>query len=110
GVPTTDLLDPNEDQAFAGTYTVSSNVKASANTIAAYVLDTIALNDQWDLVGGLRFDRVESSYVQAAGTTASYDRIDNLPSWRGGLVYKPLPNGSIYVSASNSYNPSVEGL
>jgi catecholate siderophore receptor len=110
GVPTANLLDPNEDQTFAGTSTVSSSVEAAANTIAIYTLDTIALNEKWDLIGGLRFDRVESTYVQSAGASASFDRIDDLPSWRAGLVYKPLPNGSVYVSASNSYNPSIEGL
>jgi catecholate siderophore receptor len=33
-----------------------------------------------------------------------------LPSWRGALVYKPKPNGSIYFDAGNSFNPSAETL
>lgn len=31
-------------------------------------------------------------------------------SWRAGLVYKPRVNGSIYIGAGNSFNPSAEGL
>ena len=31
-------------------------------------------------------------------------------SWRGALIYKPLPNGSIYFDAGTSFNPSAEAL
>ena len=31
-------------------------------------------------------------------------------SWRGGVVYKPRPNGSVYAGAGTSFNPSAEGL
>ncbi len=33
-----------------------------------------------------------------------------MPTWRTGLVYKPLQAGSIYVSAGTSFNPSAEML
>jgi catecholate siderophore receptor len=35
---------------------------------------------------------------------------DHKPSWRGSVVYKPLPNGSIYFDYSTSFNPSAEAL
>ena len=31
-------------------------------------------------------------------------------SWRAGAVYKPRPNGSVYVGFGTSFNPSAEGL
>ncbi|MEP2603154.1 MAG: TonB-dependent receptor, partial [Paraglaciecola sp.] len=31
-------------------------------------------------------------------------------SWNVGLVYKPAPNGSIYIGAGNSFTPSAEDL
>ena len=30
--------------------------------------------------------------------------------WRGGLVYKPVENGSLYFGYGTSFNPSAEGL
>ena len=41
---------------------------------------------------------------------AAFTQIIGLPSWRGALVYKPKPNGSIYFDAGNSFNPSAETL
>ena len=31
-------------------------------------------------------------------------------SWRAGVVYKPLPQGSIYAAYGTSLSPSLEGL
>ena len=33
-----------------------------------------------------------------------------MPSWRGGAVYKPRPNGSVYLGYATAFNPSAEGL
>jgi catecholate siderophore receptor len=33
-----------------------------------------------------------------------------MASWRGALIYKPLPNGSIYFDAGTSFDPSAEQL
>ena len=35
---------------------------------------------------------------------------DDMVSWRAGAVYKPRPNGSIYLGYGTSFNPSAEGL
>jgi catecholate siderophore receptor len=37
-------------------------------------------------------------------------QLDQKPSWRGSLLYKPTPNGTIYFDYSTSFNPSVEAL
>jgi catecholate siderophore receptor len=39
-----------------------------------------------------------------------FDHIDRELSYRGAIIYKPLPNGSIYFDAGNSFNPSAEAL
>lgn len=39
-----------------------------------------------------------------------FDHIDRELSWRTALIYKPLPNGSLYFDAGNSFNPSAEAL
>jgi catecholate siderophore receptor len=48
--------------------------------------------------------------VNAASQESTLERTDDMVSWRGGTVYKPRPNGSIYVGVGTSLNPSTEGL
>lgn len=109
-VPVTSLLDPNPDQPFFGRAAITSRVNTSAVTVAGYVLDTMKFGQKWELTGGFRLDRFNADYQQFVAPVAAYSRIDLMPSWRAGLVYKPLPAGSIYVSASTSFNPSAESL
>ncbi len=110
GVPTTSLLDPDPNQAFTGTRAVTSRVEAVADTLAAYVLDTMSIGQQWDVVAGFRWDRFDVDYEQSVAPAASFSRVDDMPSWRGAIVYKPKPTGSIYFNAGTSFNPSAEAL
>jgi len=110
GVPTTSLLNPDPTQFLPQTYRVSSLVHATAYTIAGYALDTVALGRKWQLTGGIRYDRFSAAYSQAITPVTHFDRVDNLPSWRTALLYKPKPNGSIYFAYGTSFNPSAETL
>jgi catecholate siderophore receptor len=109
-VPTTSLLSPDDTQAFSGTATPASNVHTTAMTVAGYVLDTMELGRRWDLTGGIRFDRFGTAYTQSVGTPVAFNRLDEMPSWRGALTYKPVEAGSIYFAAGTSFNPSAESL
>jgi catecholate siderophore receptor len=110
GVPTTSLLNPDETQAFSGIPTTSSNVHTTALTAAAYVLDTMELGKHWDLTGGFRWDRFDTAYTQSVSPASAFNRLDQLPTWRSALVYKPVAAGSMYVAAGTSFNPSAESL
>lgn len=110
GVPSTSLLNPNTNQAFAGVGTINTDVRARSNSAGAYVIDTAKIGSHWELNGSFRFDRFNSHYTQAVPPVAAFNRLDHLPSWRGAVVYKPVQRLSIYVSAGNSYNPSAESL
>jgi catecholate siderophore receptor len=110
GVPSTSLLDPDPNQAFAGSAVVSSSVKTNSHSAAAYVLDTVKFGRRWELTGGARWDRFNVDYRQTAGTVAAYRRLDTVATWRAAAVYKPLPTGSVYFAASTSFNPSAESL
>ncbi len=109
-VPTTSLLDPDPYQAFSGTETISSIVHTTALSAAAYLLDTIQIGRMWNLSGGFRFDRFDTAYTQQVSPASAFHRIDNMPSWRAALVFKPVPIGSIYFDAGTSFNPSAESL
>ena len=109
-VPTTPLLDPNPDQALNGTETITSIVHTTAVTTAAYVLDTMKFGKHWDLTGGFRWDRFDTNYSQTVAPASAFQRVDEMPSWRAALVYKPVAIGSIYFDAGTSFNPSAETL
>lgn len=105
------LYDPNPSDLYTGTIGPASNfTHTTVDTQAIYVLDTIALAPQWDVNLGLRFDNYETKSV-GVGNSGSFDlgRRDTFLNYQTGLVYKPLPNGSIYVSYSTSSNPSGGG-
>lgn len=90
-------------------------------TSALYALDTISLNDQWQVSAGLRAERFYTKTDQitrqgavtsgtqtvAIGTYLGRDAelADNLISWKLGGVYKPAENGSIYLSYATSQLP-----
>jgi len=109
-VPTANLADPHPSDDYAGVKSITSNTKAKAHTVAAYAVDTLSLNDQWDITAGLRYDWVRSDYDQTVGAESHFNRIDRMPSYRAGIVYKPAKNGSIYFSHGTSFNPSIEQL
>lgn len=109
GVPTTSLLNPDESQPYAGTATPRTQVQVTALTLGIYALDTIQLGNKFDLIGGGRWDDFDADYHEYIAPSA-FTQVVGLPSWRGALVYKPAPNGSIYFDAGNSYDPSAETL
>ncbi len=109
-VPTTSLLNPDPTQALSGSVAVTSVVHTTSLTAAAYALDTIKFGKHWDLTGGFRWDRFDTNYSQTVAPVAAFQRVDEMPSWRGALVYKPVAIGSIYVDAGTSFNPSAESL
>lgn len=78
-------------------------------TMAYYVFDTVKLNDQWSLNGGLRYDKFKV-YKNAVGAKPSESREDGLWNYQAGVVFKPAENGSIYLSYGTSSNPSGENL
>jgi catecholate siderophore receptor len=109
-VPTTSLLDPDFNQALTGTAPIASIVHTTAYSQSAYLLDTIRLGSHWDVTGGVRWDRFASDYSQTVAPASAFHRVDEMPSWRAALVYKPVSMGSIYFDAGTSFNPSAESL
>jgi catecholate siderophore receptor len=120
-IPTTSLLSPNENRPFSGTEFAQVRVVTTAFTVGAYLIDTLKFGPHWELSGGVRWDDFDSHYraqfYSAAPATLGQPtthqdvhQVDEQPSWRGSLVYKPVPNGSIYFDYSTSFDPSAEAL
>ncbi len=110
GDPTTSLLNPNNNDAYSGNSPITSQVKTTSLSAAAYVLDTINLGRHWDLTGGVRWDRFSTDYKQSIAPATAFSRVDAMPTWRGAIVYKPIDSGSIYFDYGTSFNPSAESL
>jgi catecholate siderophore receptor len=103
--PLTDLFNPNPgDQPLGPMPDITTPwTEAQANTVALFLADTLKITEKWEVLGGLRYDHINTEFSDTDGRT------DDLLSWRTGLVFKPLENGSIYFGYGTSFNPSLEG-
>jgi catecholate siderophore receptor len=105
----TTLLNPNPDDLYTGTITVSPDKgHVTGKTQSLFAFETVELGRRWELTGGLRWDRFGVDGVTTSLTPVN--RADKMLSGRAGIVFKPRPNGSIYASYGTSLNPSLEGL
>jgi len=106
----TDLYDPDPRRPWAGTIVDAPGglVTAGADTLAAYLFDTIHVSEQLLLTGGLRWERYKASF--AALPAAPLGRVDKSLTWRAGVTYKPVPQLSLYAGAGTSVNPSIENM
>jgi catecholate siderophore receptor len=112
GTPT-DLFNPEPRRPWNGTIvdTPGEVVHARADTIAAYLFDTIHFSDQLLLSGGIRWERYESEFLPAPSSPSpDLERTDKSLTWRAGITYKPLPALSLYAGAGTSVNPSIENM
>lgn len=120
--PQTDLYNPNPRSPFTGTISYTGAVATvQADTLSAYVFDTVKFNPKWELNGGLRWDHVDTHYKSLAPQTGpslaagnrvneALNFVDDMLSYRAAIVYKPQKNGSVYLGYGTSFNPSTEGL
>lgn len=116
----TDAFNPNPYEPY--TAVISRNgafTDVEAETVGVYVFDTAEVADWLELTVGVRFDHFEADVRddrRAATTGANagtFTRIrtnDDMVSWKGGVVFKPRSNGSIFIGRGTSFNPSAEGL
>ncbi len=78
-----------------------------------YFIDTMKLGRLFELSGGVRWDRFDTGYnlyqpaPPAGGTVTAavppIRRVDEQPSYRAALVYKPSSHGSLYFDYGTSY-------
>lgn len=101
-IPLANLYNPNENDALPIPTANGVNGDGKTNTIALYAFDTVDLNDQWQVNGGLRYERYKTD---TSTGTVHLDAADNLLSGKAGILFKPAPNGSIYASYGTSYTP-----
>ena len=89
---------------FAPTATDNTN-HGTATIAALYVQDQVQLSQDWLAIVGLRYDNFEMDFRDRRGAGVDLESSDDLLSPRGGLIYKPAENVSLYASYSMTYVP-----
>ena len=88
--------------------------RGETQTIGAYVFDTLSFAEKWEVTGGFRLDSYDTDFESMALTGTVPSQVltptqlgadDTLFSYKVGVLFKPLPNGSVYLSHANSKQP-----
>lgn len=119
----TTVAGPNPNDPWVSYASDTSNVLAGiersqsktwtrtkVDSIGVSFFDTITITDQLLLNLGGRYDRYEVKVSPGLAATSTDDRkwverTDDLWNYQAGLIFKPTPNSSIYVSTSSSATP-----
>jgi catecholate siderophore receptor len=113
------LYNPRTDDTFVNPVHTGASTDGSTLTSGVYLLDTIHLNEQWQLNASARFEHYKTETdtvtIQGAATPqiipvgtklgSSVEASDNLASYKLGALYKPAANGSVYLSYATSQLP-----
>lgn len=78
--------------------------RGTAEVVAGYVQDQIALSKMFDVIVGLRYENFTTK-VTNLRNGQDFKVTDDLWSPRAGLIFKPVENASIYASYSRTYLP-----
>ncbi|NMZ96585.1 TonB-dependent receptor [Pseudomonas lundensis] len=103
----TSLSNPNPNDVWTGT---EARNYYGTNTVgvtkAAYIFNTIELDPKWLLNAGLRYDAFSTTANTNAATGRTKAENDShFFNWQAGLVWKPVDNGSVYISYATSATP-----
>lgn len=96
----TPLFNPNPWDPFIVTGDFGPlGAPVTTDTRAVYLFDTVTINDQWKVNGGIRVEdfRIDNGQSLSWG--------DVLFDYQLGLMYKPLPNTTIYASYNTTSSP-----
>ncbi|MBF8659819.1 TonB-dependent receptor [Pseudomonas putida] len=108
-VPPVDLYDPDRSRQHNGRMVMSSNNHTVVQSRGLYLQDQLRLNDQWQLLAGVRFDEFD---VQTTNRVRSLSekQSSRTTSPRIGVVYTPWQDHSFYASWSKTFSPVGGGL
>ncbi|NQD56581.1 TonB-dependent siderophore receptor, partial [Pseudomonas sp. CM25] len=95
-------------QPHNGTLTVASNNHTVVDSRGLYLQDQIRLNDQWQILAGVRFDQFEVETTNKENFSEPQDSTSTSP--RLGVVYTPWRDHSFYASWSKTFSPVGGGL
>jgi catecholate siderophore receptor len=116
----TTLIDPDFNDPWSSIVSLTNRPTfARATNVSVYGFDTVKFDEQWSLNLGLRYDNFKTHQFAPAYPATTYPAGNTLAAttatdqrsktdflnYQVGLVFKPVPQGSIYVSTSSSSDP-----
>ncbi len=103
----TSLYDPDPSLPQSDLIRTGTDTKGETKTMAAYLFDTVALNEQWDVMLGGRIDNYETDFKEnfANGSSRTLNDDGTLYSYKGAVVYKPTSNSSVYANYGRAETP-----
>lgn len=104
------LYNPNQGDVFLTPTRNGAYAKGNTVTAAVYAFDTVKVGEQWQFTGGLRWEKYKTEFNSMTLTAGdlvplALEARGNLLSWKLGALFKPAPNGSVYVSVASSEQP-----
>jgi catecholate siderophore receptor len=112
----------NPDSFYTGpvNYIENQVVNGSVENGAVYVFDRLELTERLEINGGVRYEHNDASSLTTniqvpyppppalpvATPNPIAENVDELSSYRIGLVYNPSENSSIYIAQGDSETPS----
>ena len=105
-VPTLSLINPVYGRSGASFYNLDAIAKRFTDTRSTrygfYLQDQLSLSEQWVLVGGARYDRYKDADLLSGAAFSDGDW-----TFRGGLIFKPRSDISLYASWSEGFEPQA---
>lgn len=114
------LYNPNPNVLRTGynPFRNGADTAGQTDTASIYLFDTLELNPQWQINGGVRVDRYDTDYSSAVIGTArngfpvgllhkmsDENTSGTLINWKLGALYKPTENSSLYAAYATSKQP-----
>ncbi|HEY6939962.1 catecholate siderophore receptor Fiu [Dokdonella sp.] len=121
--PVANLYRPDADVGGLVWGRNGAHADGRTDTEAAYLFDTITFDEHWQANVGVRLDHYDTDFSSVVVCTASgatacgslpagtivpgvdADTSDTLFTWKAGLLYKPTPEGSVYLNYGVSQQP-----
>jgi catecholate siderophore receptor len=99
--------DPSIQRIGYAPFHNGTNTDGTTDTISAYVFDTLELNSQWQINGGVRVDHYSTDFSKSTLGVNDPDlsKSGNLLNWKLGILYKPTENSSLYAAYATSQQP-----
>lgn len=99
-------VNASNESFTAGFTDLNDDTRVGLDVFSLYIQDEIHVSEQLDIIIGARFDSFDIEVFNAdPSALETRTRKDEQISPRGGIIYKPQENVSIYASYSESFLP-----
>ncbi len=117
--PAMDIANPVNVYAGPINFFQTNVSEGELSNQAIYAFDTVELSEQWQLNGGIRVENNAGEFIatpstyavgtpptRVVGATTRGESEETLLSYRLGVVFKPVPDASLYIAYGNTQTPS----